>query len=200
MPRPFADRERELLKEKLRDAARQTMEHVGIRAMPVADLARQVGISKGAFYLLYESKDALVMEVLGVAESEVRTHVIETAADRSGGPAATMTRVVRAMFDAIHRHPILALLADPDEGPLIWRMVPPAEMEERMVDDDRWFGDLATRLKADGAMASDIDDDMLAAIARLGLTIGRDPDLARHPGLVDLLAEALGARLAGSGR
>ena len=197
MPRAFADEERELLRKKLRAIARQQIEERGVRAMAVADLTRAVGISKGAFYLLYESKDALVMEILGEVEVELRTLLTEVAADRSGTPTEVMTAVVRTFFDAVGTHPIMALLADPEEGAHIFRMVTPEQMEERMADDDRWFGDLTARLKADGVLATDTPDDILAAVARLALTVRRDPDLERHPGLVDVLCEALGARMAG---
>lgn len=166
--------------------------------MSVADLTRQVGISKGAFYLLYESKDALVMEVLGNVEAEVRAALQETASDRSETPAATMTEVVRTMFDAVGSHPVLALLADPEEGPHIFRMVPPEDMAEMAADDDRWFAELAGQLQADGVMSTAVDDDALAAIARLALTVARDPDLAGHPGLVGMLCESLGQYLAGA--
>lgn len=165
--------------------------------MSVADLTRQVGISKGAFYLLYESKDALVMEVLENVEAEVRSALQKTAADRSGNPTATMTEVVTSMFDAVGSHPVLALLADPEEGPHIFRMVPAEDMAAMAADDDRWFAELAGQLKADGVMSDAVGDDALAAIARLALTVTRDPDLAEHPGLVGLLCEALGAHLAG---
>lgn len=199
MPRPFAVDERELLRRKLVDAARRRIEDVGVRAMSVADLTRQVGISKGAFYLLYESKDALVMEVLGEVETEVRSALQETAADRSGTPAATMTEAVRSMFEAVGSHPVLALLADPEEGPHIFRMVPAEDMAAMAADDDRWFAELAGQLKDDRVMSDAVGDDALAAIARLALTVTRDPDLAKHPGLVGLLCDALGAHLAGEG-
>jgi AcrR family transcriptional regulator len=165
--------------------------------MSVADLTRQVGISKGSFYLLYESKDTLVMTVLGDAEAEVRTALQETAADRSETSAETMTAIVRSMFDAVGSHPVLGLLADPEEGPHIFRMVPPEELAARAADDDRWFAELTERLKADGVMSAAVDDDALAAIARLALTVTRDPDLAEHRGLIGLLCESLGAQLAG---
>lgn len=165
--------------------------------MSVADLTRQVGIAKGSFYLLYESKEALVMEVLIDAETGVRTSLRETAADRSGTAEATMTAVVRSMFEAIGSHPVLGLLADPEEGPHIFRMVSAEELAARTADDDRWFAELTQQLKADGVMSASVPDDSLAAIARLALTVTRDPDLAGHPGLVGMLCESLGARLAG---
>ena len=199
MPRPFADEERELLRHKLRDAARLRIEEAGVRAMSVADLTRQVGISKGAFYLLYESKDALVMEVLGAVEAEMRSALQQAVVERSGTPVETMTQVVRALFDAVGGHPVLGLLADPEEGPHIFRMVPPDEMAARAEDDDRWFAELAQQLKADGVMSASVDDDALAAIARLSLTVARDPELSAHPGLVPMLCESLGAHLAGGG-
>ena len=200
MPRPFADEERTLLKQKLHAAARQRIEQSGVRSMSVADLARQVGISKGAFYLLYESKDTLVMEILDEVEYEVRNRLLEVAADRAGSPSEVMSGVVRTMFEAVGGHPVLALLADPEEGPHIFRMVPPEQMAARMADDDRWFGEVAAGLRSDGIFADDVADDILAAIARMALTVSRDPGLVAHPSLIDVLCEALGDRLAGDGR
>lgn len=200
MPRPFAEEERLLLKQKLHADARRRIEQSGVRSMPVADLARQVGISKGAFYLLYESKDALVMEILDQVESEVRNQLLAVASDRTGSPSQVMHGVVRTMFEAVGAHPILALLADPEEGPHIFRMVPPEQLVERAADDDRWFAELAAGLRRDGILAEDVGDDMLAAIARMALTLTRDPDLRTHPSLIDVLCEALADRLAGGGR
>ena len=196
MPRPFADEERSLLRHKLKVSARRAIEDAGVRAMSVADLTRQVGISKGAFYLLYESKDVLVMDVLTEVETELRAVLLDVAADRTGSPADVMSRVVRTIF-AVSRHPVLRLLADPEEAPHIWRMVPPEEMERRMADDDRWFAELAVKLRSDGVLTADVADDILAGIARLALTVARDPDLMRHPDLADTLCSALGAQLAG---
>lgn len=199
MPRPFAEHERQMLRDKLREVARARMEAAGVRGMSVADLTRQVGISKGAFYLLYDSKDALVMEVLVAVEAEVRAALRAAASPGIGTPTATMTAVVAALFDSVQRHPILSLLSDPEEGPLIFRMVSPAELEARMRDDDRWFSELAADLRSEGTLAADVEPAVLAGVARLALTVSRDPDLRRHPGLIDLLCESLGARLAGQG-
>ncbi|MEX2278582.1 MAG: TetR/AcrR family transcriptional regulator [Acidimicrobiia bacterium] len=199
MPRPFADEERTLLKQKLHASARQRIEQSGVRSMSVADLARQVGISKGAFYLLYESKDALVMEILDEVESEVRNQLVEVASDRTGSPTQVMYGVVHTMFEAVGGHPVLALLADPEEGPHIFRMVTPEQMAERVADDDRWFAELAAGLRGDGILADDVGDDILVAIARMALTMSRDPELVAHPRLIDVLCEALAARLAGDG-
>lgn len=200
MPRPFADEERTLLKQKLHASARHRIEQSGVRSMSVADLARQVGISKGAFYLLYESKDALVMEILDEVESEVRNQLLDVASDRTGSPTQVMHGVVRTMFEAVGGHPVLALLADPEEGPHIFRMVTPEQMAERVADDDRWFAELATGLRGDGILAHDVGDDLLAAFARMALTVSRDQELLAHPTLVDVLCEALAVRLAGDGQ
>ncbi|HSJ27662.1 MAG TPA: TetR/AcrR family transcriptional regulator [Acidimicrobiia bacterium] len=197
MPRPFADQERELLRRKLVLLARRRIEESGIRAMSIEDLTRQVGISKGAFYLLYDSKDALVMQVLGEAETEVRDRLLAVAADRSADPTTLSTRVVREIFEVMGGHPVLALLADPEEGAHIWRMVPPEDMEARMTDDDAWFATLTAGLRSEGVFGPDVSDDTLAAIARLSLAVARDPDLNRHPDLPELLVQALGAHLSG---
>ena len=63
MPRPFSARERDLLRRRLLEASRDAFAAFGSRAS-VDDVVRAAGISQGAFYLFYESKEALLLDLL----------------------------------------------------------------------------------------------------------------------------------------
>ena len=56
MATAFSQRERERIRESLLDAALKSAASPGMRHATVDNLAREAGISKGAFYRFYESK------------------------------------------------------------------------------------------------------------------------------------------------
>lgn len=172
---------------------------MGIRATAIEDLTRQAGVSKGAFYLLYESKEELVKEVFAEVETEVRGE-LDDLVGQPGSAEDRLRAVIRFFFDIVGTHPLLRLLADPIEGPQLWRTVPAEEMEELLADDDRYFMEVADRLKQTGALDPEASSYLVAAIPRLALAVTQARDLIgddRHGAMVDLMVEGLTSELHG---
>lgn len=71
MARSFTEREKENIKNKLQEACKQSWTQYGYKKTSVDELCRQAGISKGAFYLFFESKEALFCEVLCSVQRQV---------------------------------------------------------------------------------------------------------------------------------
>lgn len=71
MSRSFTDRERETIKKNLQAACTRSWTQFGYKKTNVDLLCQQVGISKGAFYLFYTSKEALFCEVLCSMQEEL---------------------------------------------------------------------------------------------------------------------------------
>lgn len=59
MATAFTEQEVQIIKSKLKEAARQFAVTTGVRKTSVDQLALATGISKGAFYKFYPSKEAL---------------------------------------------------------------------------------------------------------------------------------------------
>lgn len=71
MARSFTEREKENIKRSLQEACKQSWTQYGYKKTSVDDLCKQVGISKGAFYLFFESKEALFCEVLCSVQEQI---------------------------------------------------------------------------------------------------------------------------------
>lgn len=71
MARSFTEREKENIKKSLQEACKQHWTQYGYKKTSVDDLCRQAGISKGAFYLFFESKEALFCEVLCSVQDQI---------------------------------------------------------------------------------------------------------------------------------
>lgn len=87
MARSFTEREKENIRRNLQEACKQSWTQYGYKKTSVDELCRQVGISKGAFYLFFESKEALFCEVLCSVQEQIcnaALGVIEKHKDKYG--------------------------------------------------------------------------------------------------------------------
>ena len=87
MARSFTEREKENIKRSLQEACKQSWTQYGYKKTSVDDLCKQVGISKGAFYIFFESKEALFCEVLCSVQEQicnVASEVINKHKDKYG--------------------------------------------------------------------------------------------------------------------
>ena len=87
--------------QKLLDAATKLFTHYGFDKTTVADIAIDAGISKGAVYLHFESKDALLDAlILRELQAYARSWVEAVEADPNGGTIGAMYRcALRALND-----------------------------------------------------------------------------------------------------
>ena len=53
MARSFSEREKDNIKKSLQEACKQSWTQYGYKKTSVDDLCKQVGISKGAFYIFF---------------------------------------------------------------------------------------------------------------------------------------------------
>ena len=87
MARSFTEREKENIKRNFLEACKQSWTQCGYKKTSVDDLCKRAGVSKGAFYLFFESKEALFCEVLYSVQEQIcnaASKVIEKHKDKYG--------------------------------------------------------------------------------------------------------------------
>ena len=87
MGRSFTKTEKENIRKRLLDTCQQNWTQYGYKKTCVDEICKQVGISKGAFYLFFESKEALFCEVLCNVQDEIckmATAIMEAEKGKSG--------------------------------------------------------------------------------------------------------------------
>ena len=87
MAKSFTEREKENIKRNLQEVCKKSWTQYGCKKTSVDELCKQAGISKGAFYLFFESKEALFCEVLCSVQEQIcnaALEVIEKHKDKHG--------------------------------------------------------------------------------------------------------------------
>lgn len=202
MPRAFSDDERERIESRLLEAGRGLFERHGLRKTNVAELSRAAGIGKGSFYLFFPTKEALFIALVDRFEKQVKAELL-AALDVELREGADARRLLRRYFELqlelLVRHPLLAILTDPEELELLLRRVPPEQLAAAIEEDAVFFADLFTDWQRRGLVDPTIDPRAASALTRGLMAMVQRRDLVGEhdwPGMIALLIDALASRLA----
>ncbi len=149
MPKGFSEQEKDLIRRRLIAAGDKQFSAHGLKRTSVEDLAAAAKISKGAFYLFYESKEALFLEVAAQAEQRYRAEML-AAVDRPGPtPRARLLAVFQTGFARLRTTPMLQFTSGGDFDQLL-RRVPPEKLQAHLDSDQVFVAELIARARAAG--------------------------------------------------
>jgi len=131
MPRAFKEEEKEKIRAKLLEAGRACFLRYGLKKTTIEDVVQPAGIAKSSFYLFFDSKEALFVEVI-MAEMP-----------------AMLKRLIDASFGATDdtREALILLLKE------IVHEIETNEMTRILLNDPMELERLASGLDFDGIMA-----------------------------------------------
>ena len=195
MPRAFTETERIAIRERLVAAGQDLFARRGIRATTVEQLARASGISKGAFYLFYPSKEALFFAIVEEVETAMQARLEAQVAE---APRDALTVLLRASLTARDENPLFDV-ATSEEAIAVMRTMSPGEQQAFLRRDIEMTEAIAARLAAAGVPVA-VSPALLAGLLRAMVFVGmhRDDigaDLA--PAVEDFLVDSLARALAG---
>lgn len=129
MPPGFTEQERERITERLLDTGRRLFTTQGLRKTTLDELVGPAGIAKSSFYLFFDSKESLYLELLIRQAPEVTagTTAALASADRARDSLVEFLRrgVETATGNSLYRR----LLTHPQELAAVVRRVGPQETE-----------------------------------------------------------------------
>ncbi|MDM5187020.1 TetR/AcrR family transcriptional regulator [Bacillus sp. DX4.1] len=110
MPKAFTEREKEIIRKDLLEKAKEFMSIYGINKTGIGDLTRAVGISKGAFYSFYNSKEELFLEVLEKFEKEFYDQLFEEGFQSDKTPKENFKEFFKKSLSIVETNPIMKRL------------------------------------------------------------------------------------------
>jgi AcrR family transcriptional regulator len=149
MPRAFSEQEKRTISERLLAEGSKQFATYGLRKTSVEELATAAGISKGAFYLFYESKEALFMEVVEAAERNFRQEVLATVDLPGTSSQERLFTVLHKAFTLWKTIPILQFFTHTDYEALA-RRVPAATLQAHLDSDQEFVTTLIERCQSAG--------------------------------------------------
>lgn len=130
-PKGFSEAEKETLRSKLCHKCEDSWALHGYKKTSIAELTASIGISTGAFYLLYPSKEALFCETLARVQ-ELLTENIRRIIKEVGGLEGFRQAMIW-QFDEYDERPFLYNVTSPDFLAFINKL-PPEKIEQLKFD------------------------------------------------------------------
>ena len=194
MPKPFTDQEKTIIGRRLLEHGYKHFSTYGLAKTNVEEIARAAGISKGAFYKFYSSKEELFWTVIEQAEMHVREQILAVI-DRPGrSPRARLVAILQKAFGLFEAFPILKLLTSGDYE-LLFRGVPPERLGGHLANDRTFIEQLISRCRGAGIPIRVDADALMSTLYPLVITALHREDLSLNgfSGDIDLLLELVAA-------
>lgn len=149
MPKAFSEHEKDAIRTLLREKGRILFERQGIRKTSVGELAQAAGISKGAFYLFYESKEELLMEILEGLEADFRARIFDFSIRPKRDARKLLARLFKDVLLAWDEYPLLKNFGR-TEYEYLARKLPPKRIQAHADRDNEFVVEFIKRIKRNG--------------------------------------------------
>jgi AcrR family transcriptional regulator len=176
----FSDSEIETIRTQLKARARECLMRTGVRKTSVADLVSPAGISTGAFYRFYDSKELLFFEVFEDMDAEVMDAAAEVL--RARADLVPRDRVILALTTCFGKLEDLAFMpAWEAESAYLLRKLPPAALANHQEGEGVQIAGLLTEFGIEAilppAEVAEVLQRLLMSLSRL---LAVDPEQSRR--------------------
>ena len=149
MPKAFSEKEKVAIRARMRQRGKKLFEKQGLKKTSVDELAQAVGISKGAFYLFYESKEELLMEILEELEKDFRARIFNFSISPKSNAPLLLAKLFKDALLTWDEYPLLKNFGMTDYEYLA-RKLPPQRVQAHVDRDDEFVNEFIKRIKREG--------------------------------------------------
>lgn len=146
MPRGFNEKEKQEIASKLLASGRERWIRHGFKKTSVDEIARDAGISKGAFYKFFNSKEEFFFDILEELESGVRLELMSRLSQPGKKGREGFGDFIASLFLLMASEPASTML-DPEVVGDIRRHVPAKRIERHEAGDQEFAREFMKKLK-----------------------------------------------------
>ena len=136
MPRSFTEHEREYIKRRLKEEAKECLNLYGIKKTTVDELVKRANIPKGTFYLFYDSKELILFDVINDVQNEIQNQIITELHALNGNVGSEKLAELLFMFYKKAENTFFLNILTNGELELLMRKLPLDIVDEHFAQDD----------------------------------------------------------------
>ncbi len=146
MPKAFSEHEKDTIRAQMREKGKKLFEKQGLRKTSVDELTESVGISKGAFYLFYESKEELFLQILEELEMDFRSRIFDFSISPKEDVRQLLAKSLKDALLTWDQYPLLKNFGMSDYEYLA-RKLPPERIQAHVNQDNEFVNNFIKRIK-----------------------------------------------------
>jgi AcrR family transcriptional regulator len=192
MARPFTDEEKARIRQRLRDVGRDLFIRQGLKKTSIEDLTRPAGIAKSSFYLFFETKEALYLELLMQEGAGVEERVMGASFRRTDDMREGIASFLHAALHEIDTNPLTRrLVTHTEDLELLTRHVSPEMLAAKRTDSLALILPFVRQGQARGSIIEGDPEIIAGAIRAITLLSLHKDDIghAAYPAVINLLID-----------
>jgi AcrR family transcriptional regulator len=164
MVKAFTDDEKNIIKEKLMTKGIELISVYGVRKTSVEDVTKAVGISKGAFYNFFPSKEEFFFEIFEALEAEVKKKFLVEIFKEGENYKESLKNFIVDIFQFMDANAIYKFM-NPEDIQYVVRNLPPEKIQEHFGKDDD-FASLFFKKYSDRGILKAVDAKVISGLFR----------------------------------
>jgi AcrR family transcriptional regulator len=161
MATAFSENERERIRIKLNEVAQECLGKFGVRKTTVDQLVQMAGISKGAFYIFYPSKEILFFKVFEEYQKSIIEEVFSRLSEEKNINIQEFSELIYGLYQKVRQSFIINIIQN-QEFEYLMRKIP----EEYILNHHSFDDMLAKNLLAHLKVKKDIEAGIITASLR----------------------------------
>ncbi|HLO28964.1 MAG TPA: TetR/AcrR family transcriptional regulator [Anaerolineales bacterium] len=149
MPKAFSEHEKETIRTQMREKGKKLFEKQGLKKTSVDEITEAAGISKGAFYLFYESKEELFLEILEELEEDFRARIFDISINQKENARKLLAKLLNSALLTWDRYPLLKNFGIA-EYEYLARKLPAERIQAHANQDNEFVNEFIKRIKRQG--------------------------------------------------
>ncbi|MBM7869782.1 AcrR family transcriptional regulator [Clostridium pascui] len=146
MATAFSESEKELIRIKLNSAAQECLGKFGVKKTTVDQLAQMAGISKGAFYIFYPSKESLFFKVFEEYQNSIIDEMFNELNELESVGSEELSDLIYEIYKKV-RHSFIMNIIENQELEYLMRKIPEKDILDHHSFDDIFIKKLLLHLK-----------------------------------------------------
>ena len=149
MPKAFTEQEKEVIRAQMREKAAKLFEKQGLKKTSLDQIVEAAGISKGAFYLFYESKEEMFMEILEGLETDFRRRILDFTIHPKSNTRRLLAKLFKNVLLTWEEYPLLKNFSR-TEYEYLARKLPPQRIRAHASRDNEFVDEFLKKIKRQG--------------------------------------------------
>ena len=167
MPRAFTDGEKETIRRKLMAAGRACFLRFGLKKTTIEDLTGPAGIAKASFYLFFDSKERLFVDIFLEEIPAMTNRLLDVSFRTTADTREALIRLMKAIVQEIETNEFARiLLDDPNE---LERLAQTLDYQGILAQSAAIFGPLLEEIAKAQARGQIVEGNPLQLTYSLGL-------------------------------
>jgi len=152
LPRGFTHQERENITQRLLESGRELFGRYGIKKTNVEELAKKSGISKGAFYQFFSSKEELYFSIIRQYETKQHKNIYNLLSSNSDNARVQFKQVFLTIMNQVDGDPFFKRLLSGEEYDYLWQKFTPEQLKSALDADVDFATNLVESWKEKGKL------------------------------------------------